>query len=73
MEEGVCVRVEQCYEEVWVEDQEFVMEESVSGGKAVEAEGGGGMGFTRMRVGEGVEGEEKDFASEVAEAVRSTT
>ena len=66
-------RMNKFYEEVCLENQKFVLDDSVTVGKAVKAEGGERIAFTRMKVGEGIDVEEKDFASEVAEAVRSTT
>ena len=66
-------RMNKFYEEVCLENQKFVLDDSVTVGKAVKAEGGELIAFTRMKVGEGIDVEEKYFASEVAEAVRSTT
>jgi len=66
-------RMNKFYEEVCLENQKFVLDDSVTVGKAVKAEGGELIAFSRIKVGEGIDVEEKDFASEVAEAVRSTT
>ena len=65
-------RVNKYYEEVCFENQKFVLDDSVTVAKAVKAEGGEIVAFSRVKVGEGIEVEEKDFASEVAEAVRTT-
>ncbi|ABO94789.1 predicted protein, partial [Ostreococcus lucimarinus CCE9901] len=59
-------RMNKFYEEVCLENQKFVLDDSVTVGKAVKAEGGELIAFTRMKVGEGIDVEEKDFASEVA-------
>jgi elongation factor Ts len=48
------------------------MDDSLTVGKAVAAEGGELIAFARVKVGEGIDVEEKNFADEVAEAVRST-
>lgn len=65
-------RMSKYYEETCLENQKFVMDDSLTVGKAVAAEGGELIAFARVKVGEGIEVEEKNFADEVAEAVRST-
>ena len=65
-------RMSKYYEETCLENQKFVMDDSLTVGKAVAAEGGELIAFARVKVGEGIDVEEKNFADEVAEAVRST-
>jgi elongation factor Ts len=50
--------------------QKFVMDDTVTVGKWVSGEGGlEVVEFVRVKVGEGIEVEEKDFAAEVAATV----
>ena len=65
-------RMNKYYEEVCLENQKFILDDSTTVGKAVKAEGGELIAFARVKVGEGIEVEHKDFAAEVAEAVRTT-
>jgi elongation factor Ts len=65
-------RMNKYYEEVCLENQKFILDDSMTVEKAVKAEGGELVAFSRVKVGEGIEVEEKDFAAEVAEAVRTT-
>lgn len=65
-------RMNKYYEEVCLENQKFILDDSMTVGKAVKAEGGELVAFARVKVGEGIEIETKDFAAEVRETVRST-
>jgi elongation factor Ts len=65
-------RMNKYFEEVCLENQKFILDDSMTVGKAVKAEGGELVAFARVKVGEGIEVETKDFAAEVAETVRST-
>jgi len=65
-------RMNKYYEEVCLENQKFILDDSMTVGKAVKAEGGELVAFARVKVGEGIEVETKDFAAEVRETVRST-
>jgi len=65
-------RMHKYYEDVCLENQKFILDDSMTVGKAVKAEGGELIAFARIKVGEGIEIEAKDFAKEVAETIRST-
>ena len=72
VEKIVTGRMAKFHEEVCLLKQKFVMDDGVTVGKWVKGEAGGGLEvveFVRIKVGEGIEVEEKDFAAEVAATV----
>lgn len=62
-------RVNKYYEEVCLLDQAFIMETDKKVGQVIKDAGATLKGYTRFGLGEGIEKEEADFASEVAAAV----
>lgn len=69
-------RMGKFHEETCLLNQKFVMDDGVTVGKWVAGEAGGGLkvaAFVRVKVGEGIEVEEKDFAAEVAATVAESS
>lgn len=69
-------RMAKFHEEFCLLNQKFVMDDGVTVGKWVKGEAGGGLEvvqFVRLKVGEGIEVEEKDFAAEVAATVADSS
>ena len=69
-------RMAKFHEEICLLNQKFVMDDSLTVGKWVKGEAGGGLEvkeFVRVKVGEGIEVEEKDFAAEVAATVADSS
>lgn len=60
-------RIQKFLAEISLTEQAFVKDPDTTVGKLVKAAGGSILGFVRFEVGEGIEKEEKDFATEVAE------
>ena len=66
-------RMNKFYEEVCLENQKFVLDDSVTVGKAVKAEGGEPTAYTRMKVSDRIAVAAKASEPEVADDVPSTT
>ena len=62
-------RLKKYFEEVTLVNQKFVMNQDISVGQAAEAEGVTILDFVRLEVGEGVNKQEEDFATEVAKTI----
>ena len=60
-------RIRKFLSEISLTEQDFVKNPEVTVGKLVKDQGAEIIGFVRYEVGEGIEKEEKDFATEVAE------
>lgn len=60
-------RINKFLSEISLTEQAFVKDPDTTVGKMVKAAGGKVVSFIRFEVGEGIEREEKDFATEVAE------
>lgn len=60
-------RIQKFLAEISLTEQAFVKDPDTTVGKMVKAAGGKVVSFVRFEVGEGIEKEEKDFATEVAE------
>ena len=63
-------RISKFLKEVSLIDQPFVKDPDTSVGKLVKAAGAEVLSFTRIEVGEGIEKEEVDFATEVMAQVK---
>ncbi len=62
-------RLKKFFEEVTLLNQKFVMDQDITVGQAAEAAGVTILDFVRFEVGEGIEKNEEDFASEVAKTM----
>ena len=63
-------RIAKFLKEVSLVDQPFVKDPDTTVGKLVKAAGADVLSFTRVEVGEGIEKEEVDFATEVMAQAR---